>query len=121
LNYIHTLSRYFKDIYGWDTIEDNGSFIAYIIENEDLSICEFYVPVEDRRLGKAKKLINKAVDAGINAGCKNMFAKVELKKNGSYTINPTLSLKVILGHGFIPYGAHNDEIYVMRNITKFKQ
>ena len=43
-----------------------------------------------------------------------------IKKNGQLTVNPSLSLKVILGHGFIPYGAQNDEIYVIRKITKFK-
>ena len=119
MNYVHTLGRYYKDIYGWETIEDDGSFIAYYIDKDSLMICEFYVPEEDRKKGKAIKLINKAVDVAKKSYCSKICAKVELKKRGKKTVNPSLSLKVILGHGFIPYGAHNDEVYVVRNIIKF--
>ena len=120
MSYVHTLERYYKDIYGWDTIEDKGSFVAYYTDKGSLMICEFYVPSEDRKKNKARKLINKAVAIAMNEGCDKICAKVELKKNGQLTVNPSLSLKVILGHGFIPYGAQNDEIYVIRKITKFK-
>ena len=27
MSYVHTLGRYYKDIYGWETIEDDGSFM----------------------------------------------------------------------------------------------
>jgi len=119
MSYVHTLSRYFSDLYGWDTFNIGHSFVSYSMENEKLMICEFYVPEESRKQGIAKKLINIVIGIAERNLCKEMYAKVELKKNGHFTVNPSLSLKVILGHGFIPYGAHNDEIYLVRKLKKY--
>jgi len=120
MNYIHTLTRYYQDLYGWDTIEVEDSFLAFSLENESLNVCEFYVPPEKRKKGIAKKLINTAIDIAIKNNCKDIRAKIELVKNGQLTMDPSLSLKVILGHGFVPYGAENNEIYVIRELKKYE-
>ena len=118
-DYVHTLERYYADLYGWEVEKEGNGFIAYFINGKDLWICEMYVPPEERPNGTAKKLVNSVVDTGLENGCEMIYGQVEVKKNGNYALHPAVNLTIFLGHGMLPIEAHNNKIVMAKKIGKF--
>ena len=107
------------DLYGWELEEEDNGFLAYMIAEKQLWICELYVPLEERKNGTTRKLVNRVVDIGIRNGCDMIYGQVEVKKNGKYAIHPAANLKIFLHHGLLPVEAHNNQITLAKKIGNF--
>lgn len=67
---------YYKERFGWETIEVEGGFITYSVKPPEASIEEFYVRPDLRGTPLAKRLADQVFRAAHAAGAKRMWARV---------------------------------------------
>lgn len=92
-------------------IEDDKGFITYKYHPDYVFIYDIFVREEYRKTGHITKLYNQVVEETKAQGIHKVLGSVDVTTNGA-----TLSLFLMLRHGFKLLGTEGNMIYVSKEI-----
>lgn len=106
-------AQYHKERHGWETIEREGSFVAYSIQKPFIRIEELFVSPFQRGSKISFALADEVAQIGMEHGCSQLYAHVPIGANGA-----TKSMKAILAYGFEAVKADNNSVYFLKALEK---
>ena len=104
-------AAYYKERFGWSTLERDGGFIVFDLKPPNASIEEFFVPEEKRCTRLAKSLADDVFAVAESAGVNTMWAKVTPGTNGAEH-----ALRTNLHYGFKLAGVRDGAIILVKDI-----
>lgn len=97
------MSKYKKEYFGIETLEDDKGFCTFSMNGDNCYIEDVFVVEEERNKGVASMYVDVVSQVAKDKGCKNLITTVNL---GGLT--PDRSMSVILSYGFKPTGFFNN-------------